>query len=344
MSKTDRISIYGLSLHELREWCKDRGHKDYRAPQVWRWLYVHAVKSWDDMNNIPLKLRDAMAETFLLRSAECVKTLGEVGTTQKLLIRLQDEEAIETVVIPARGRLTVCLSSQVGCKFKCAFCASGQGGFHRDLGAGEMIEQILVAAEMVGKSPTHVVFMGIGEPLDNYDAVLKAARIINDGEGLRIGARRITISTCGIIPGMKRLADENLQVELSVSLHAAKGELRTRLMPVNQQYPVAQLIDACGVYTRKTGRIITFEYSMIDGENDSRQRAKELVDLLRPLSCRVNLIQLSTVSEYSGRTSRPEVCKMFMDVLKKAGINTTLRRSQGGAFEAACGQLRANRA
>jgi 23S rRNA (adenine2503-C2)-methyltransferase len=228
----------------------------------------------------------------------------------------------------------------VGCRFHCAFCASGQTGFARNLAAGEMVAQVLVAARALGDPPTHIVFMGIGEPLDNYDAVLKTVRIINNGDGLKIGARRITISTCGIVPGIRRLAGEGLQVELSVSLHAPVDKLRSRLMPVNRRYPLADLIPACKDYSAATKRIVTFEYVLIRELNDSPERAAELAELLAPLPCRVNLIPLSPVKEFEGDPPSTDAGRIFMDTLARAGINATLRNSRGCSIDAACGQLR----
>jgi len=343
MNTESKIAIHSLTRQELVDWCANAGEPRFRAPQIWNWLYVERVGDWSRMTNLPAELRRKLADAFRLGTVTRLEAMGEPGTTQKMLLRLADNETIETVLIPARGRLTVCLSTQLGCKYSCAFCASGQSGYRRNLDAAEMIEQLLLAADTCGKPPTHVVFMGIGEPLDNYEQVLKAIRILNDEEGLRIGARRITISTCGIIPGINRLADEGLQLELSVSLHAPDNALRTSLMPVNRRYPITELLKACDAYAHKTGRIITFEYAMIRGVNDSREHASKLAALLRPLPCRVNLIPLSPVAEFSGAPSGAEACALFANILERAGINATLRKSRGVPLHAACGQLRANR-
>ena len=300
------------------------------------------------MTNLPVDLRRRLAEGFSMAPASVRETLGAPGDTRKVLLELRDAECVEEVLIPGGGprgktRRTVCISTQVGCRFHCAFCASGQGGFRRNLEAGEIVGQVLIAGNLFGEPPTHVVFMGIGEPLDNVDAVLKAVSIINDPDGLRIGARRITISTCGLVPGMERLAEEGIQVELSVSLHAPDDALRSTLMPANRTYPLALLVEACRAYTGKTGRIVTFEYTLIDGVNDSPGQARDLAALIGGFPCRVNLIPLSAVPEYEGRPPAAETAGRFAEMLEGAGINTTLRMSRGSSIEAACGQLRLRR-
>ncbi|TFH18373.1 MAG: 23S rRNA (adenine(2503)-C(2))-methyltransferase RlmN [Lentisphaerales bacterium] len=335
-----RKLIHDLTLGDLDSWCRTAGESSFRAAQIWHWLYVKRVSDWCNMKNLPEGLRLRLAECFLLNSLVPQRTLGEQGGTQKILAAFRDGESVEFAIIPAKRRLTVCVSSQAGCRYGCRFCASGRVGIRRNLETGEIVEQVLAAAESAGRLPTHVVYMGIGEPLDNYESVLRSVRILNDGEGLRIGARRITISTCGIIPGITRLSEEGIQVELSVSLHAPDDALRSEMMPVNRKYPLHELIGACEAYSRKTGRIITFEYVMIAGTNDSREHSEALARLLRPLQCRVNLIPLSTVVEYGCSASDEETCDAFAGVLGRAGINVTVRRSRGASLDAACGQLR----
>lgn len=332
--------LHGLLRNELTELCRQLGQPSYRAGQIWEWLYVHRCPDWPAMRNIPSALRARLAKCVSLRSATLVEAQGEETHTRKLLVALRDGESVETVLIPGGARRTVCVSSQVGCRYHCAFCASGQAGFRRHLEAGEIVGQTLVAAQVYAARPTHVVFMGIGEPLDNYDNVLKAVRILNDPDGLEIGARRITVSTCGLVPGIARLAGEGLQVELSVSLHAAFDALRSELMPVNRKFPLSDLLAACKAYVAATGRIITFEYTLIRGRNDSPAAAQELVRRLAGFPCRVNLIPLSAVEEFGGESPPRETAQMFLDVLNKAGINATLRASKGSSLRAACGQLR----
>jgi 23S rRNA (adenine2503-C2)-methyltransferase len=335
--------IHDLTRQELGRVCAELELPKYRAEQIWHWLYVQRATSWDVMNNLSIKLRAQLAEQYAVESVTAIEMHGDPADTRKILVGLPDGERVEEVLIPAPNRRTVCVSSQIGCRFGCAFCASGQAGFRRNLTAGEMVGQILLAGRVFVEPLTNVVFMGIGEPFDNYDAVLKTVRIINHKEGLNFGARRITISTCGIIPGIEKLAAEGLQVELSVSLHAATDELRTKLMPVNATYPLDALLAACKAYFDATKRLITFEYALIRGINDQPEHAKQLAGLLRQMPGRVNLIPLSPVEEYACEPSSEETAEMFMNILVKAGINTTLRRSKGGSLKAACGQLRFSR-
>jgi 23S rRNA (adenine2503-C2)-methyltransferase len=333
-------AIHGLSAAELGVACAELGQPAFRARQLWHWLYVRRVGEWAAMSNVPHQLRHALSERFEL---ECVRSLaaeGEASGTRKILVGLGDGECVEEVLIPSGDRKTVCVSSQVGCRFACAFCASGKGGFVRNLEAGEMVGEILLACREYGDRPSNVVFRGMGEPFANYDAVLNAIRIVNDGDGLAIGARHITISTSGVIPGIERLAGEGLQVELSVSLHAPDPALRDRLMPVNRKYPLGDLMAACGAYAAATKRIVTFEYTLIAGVNDSQQQATALVKLLKPVASRVNLIPLSPVDGFAGAAPSTETAHRFMAVIERAGINVTLRASKGGNIQAACGQLR----
>lgn len=334
--------IHGLTREQLAQLCAELDEPAYRGGQIWHWLYRRFVADFSEMKNLPASLRHTLAQRFALASAIVSHSQSEAGSgsTTKWLVTLPDGNAVEEVLIPARGRTSVCVSSQVGCKFACAFCASGQSGFQRNLSTGEIVGQVVLAARQLGATPSNLVFMGIGEPLDNYDAVLAAIRIINDPEGLCLGARRITISTCGVIPGIQRLAQEGLQVELSVSLHAPDDALRTRLMPVNRKYPLSDLLETCRAYAERTRRLITFEYTLIKGVNDSPELARSLARILQPLHARVNLIPLSPVAEFKGQASPAPVVEMFLKVLERAGINATLRRSQGAKVDAACGQLR----
>ena len=332
--------VHGLTLDELTGICAEAGTSAYRARQIWEWLYRQFAIRWEDMTNLPASLRSELTTHLAIESATAGQTEGQEGATRKILVGLRDGEQIEEVLIPARDRKTVCVSSQVGCRFNCAFCASGKAGFRRDLEAGEMVGEVVLAARSYGERPSHVVFMGTGEPFDNYDAVLKAVRILNAPDGMAIGARRITISTAGVIPGIQRLAGESLQVELSVSLHAPDDALRCRLMPVSRKYPLEALMEACRDYVQLTRRIITFEYTLIRDVNDTRQHAESLARLLRRLQCRVNLIPLSAVDEFEGRRSTPEAEEMFVRALDRARINATVRASKGTGLNAACGQLR----
>ena len=337
--------IHGLTKQELSAVCADLEVPAYRADQIWRWLYIQAAPDWTAMKNLPAPFRDRLAARYSMDAARALETVGPPAGTRKLLVGLPDGESVEEVLILAGGtggrpRRTVCVSSQVGCRFLCAFCASGQAGFRRNLEPGEIVGQVLLAMREFEQRPTNVVFMGIGEPLDNTEAVLKAVRILNDKEGLNIAARKITISTCGLIPGMERLAAEPIQFELSVSLHAPEDALRSALMPVNRRYPLAELIRACAAYTAKTRRIITFEYTLIRGVNDSTRHATALAALVRGMLCRINLIPLSQVEEFNQQPAPAGTAEAFAKTLEQAGINTTLRVSKGSSLKAACGQLR----
>jgi 23S rRNA (adenine2503-C2)-methyltransferase len=334
------LLAHGLNRRELTALFTELGHPRFRARQLWDWLYRKRAVDWAQMTNLSVPLREALAARLALTPVEQTGIEGAAGQTRKLVLRLRDGEQIEAVLIPAASRRTVCVSTQAGCRFHCSFCASGQAGFFRDLEAGEIVGQVMEAARAFGERPTHVVYMGIGEPLDNYDAVLKSIRILNDPDGMGIGARRITISTCGIVPGIQRLGEEGIQVELSVSLHAPNDELRSALMPVNRRYPLRLLLDSCGRYARRTGRIVTFEYTLIRGVNDAAKHAETLARLLKPLPCRVNLIPLSTVEEFGAEPSGQAAAELFINTLGRYHINATLRDSRGCALKAACGQLR----
>lgn len=297
------------------------------------------------MRNLPTNLRADLTKKFLdlARTANVVEVSGETPNTRKLLLRLNDSQHVETVVIPSRDRNTVCVSSQAGCAFGCAFCASGKAGWARDLEPGEIVAQVIRAAQVIGGRPDNIVFMGIGEPFANYDAVLRAVRTINAAEGLGIGARHITISTCGVVPGIQRLAREGLQVGLSVSLHAATDSQRSEIMPVNQRWPLAELRRACEAHIAATNRIITFEYTMVAGFNDRPSDVEALAHFIGNLKCHVNLIPLSPIAEFDGRPPSARVQDAFQTALLNRGVNATLRRSRGARIDAACGQLRLRR-
>ena len=340
-----RPSILSLDPPALAEAVASLGQPRFRARQLSEWLYARHAGTWDAMTNLPAAMRAALAERWLdpEGTLATVEVAGEEGTgTRKVLSRLADGELVETVLIPAKDRTTVCVSSQVGCGCGCAFCASGLNGCTRSLASGEIVAQAAMAARLLGRRPDNVVFMGIGEPFLNYEAALAAARRMNDAEpeGLGIGARRITISTCGVVPGIARFAAEGRQFELSVSLHAPTDQQRGWLMPVNRRWPLGELIPACRAYTERTGRIITFEYTLVAGFNDRPEDARALLRLLRPFPSRVNLIPLNPVREFDGRTPSDAVCEAFREALERGGLNATLRRSKGRGVNASCGQLR----
>jgi len=335
-----KTALQGLLPDELLDVCREAGQPAFRAKQLWQWLQVQGVTDWESMGNLPRILKEALGESFTPAPLCVVKESGEASGTRKWLCSLDDGETLETVLIPARDRHTVCVSSQVGCRMGCEFCASGKGGCVRGLSAGEIVAQVHLVGAAIGKRPDNVVFMGMGEPFDNYEEVLRAVRILNHPDGVNIGARRMTLSTCGIIPGIQRLAEEGIQVELSVSLHAANPEARARLMPIENRYPMDALLTACADYTAQTKRHITFEYTLIQGFNDSVQDAEELAGRLRRFPCRVNLIPLSPIDEFDGETSTRPDMERFLRILERRGVEGTLRDSKGKSVDAACGQLR----
>jgi len=333
--------IKDLNLKELERTLEDLRYPSFHAKQIFLWIYKNGIRDFNQMSDLSSDLRKQLKEKFYLFSLKLIRCLKSRDGTEKFLFELSDGNIIETVIIPTEKRITGCISTQVGCKFRCFFCASGMTGFKRNLTRGEMIEQVLyIKNKSRGGKLTHLVFMGIGEPLDNYENVLGAIRIINSSEGLNIGARRITISTCGIIPEIKRLANEGLQIELSVSLHAAKDEIRSQIMPINKKYPLKDLIKAAKDYIKKTNRQITFEYILIKDINSDLQNAQNLSKILKGLNCKVNIIPANSIKECKAEPPKRAEILLFRDYLLKQGINVTLRRPRGQDIEAACGQLR----
>jgi len=330
----------------------ERGLRAFRADQILQCLYRDYITDWDAATTLPKDFRETLKREFPINVPKLLATDSASDGTVKLLLGLADGASVETVVIPAPRRLTQCVSSQVGCAMGCVFCASGSRGLVRSLTADEIVAEVMAGRQFAdaaararqgsGIGLTNLVVMGMGEPFANYDETMRALKLINAGKGPNLGARHITISTCGIVPGFEKLAAEGLQFELSVSLHAPNDELRSRIMPVNKRWPIDELLSACAAYTRKTGRIITFEYTLVKGLNDSRTCAEELVRRLRKLpSCKVNLIPLSPVDHRPDLETPDEATlMMFLDVLMKGRIQTMLRRSRGKDVAAACGQLR----
>lgn len=336
--------IKNFDLKELEGEFLALGVKPYHARQVFSWLYKRGVWDFNYMSDIPQALRKELADRFYILGFRLLKHLDSQDGTRKILLGSKDDNSIEAVIIPAKARVTGCLSSQVGCKYRCGFCASGMLGFKRDLTAGEIIEEaIYLKDNALENRLTHLVFMGTGEPMDNYDNVIKAIRIMNSSAGLNIGARRITISTSGVIPGIERLSSQGLQLELSVSLHAATDTLRSRLMPVNKVYPLRELIHACKEYSLKTRRQVTFEYILIKGLNSSLRDAEGLSRLLKDFKlAKVNLIPSNHIPELKFEPAPKNSVDIFKDYLVKSRINVTLRKERGEDINAACGQLRLN--
>ena len=318
----------------------EKGLRSFRADQILQSLYRDYIRDWDAATTLPKDFRESLKAEFPITKTDLLDVVESDDGTRKLLIGFSDGNSVETVLIPATGRFTQCISTQVGCAMGCAFCASGSRGIVRSLTADE-----IVAEYMVGRTfgeITNIVVMGMGEPFANYDETMRALKLINAGKGPNLGARHITLSTCGVVPGFERLASEGIQFELSVSLHAPNDELRNRLMPVNRKWPLDVLLPTCAAYTEKTKRIITFEYTVIRGVNDSRACAEELArQVKRVPMAKVNLIPLSPVDHRPDfKTPDEQTLLMFLDVLMKNRIQTMLRRSRGKDANAACGQLR----
>ena len=342
MSTPSLISVLDLSPEELKKKFEALGFEPYRADQILQWVYEKSIYNFDQMTNLSLDLREKLKKIFVLALPETVdrEKSGDDKST-KLLLKLKNNDLVETVYIPSDDRQTVCVSSQVGCKFHCAFCASGQNGFFRNLTTGEIISQVLMARDVSpNKKITNIVFMGIGEPFDNYTELLKTVRTLNSKNALGIGARKITISTCGVIPKIEALGKEGIQVELSVSLHGPTDTVRDVIMPVNKAHPVKPLIEACRSYVKKTKRAITFEYILIKGINASEKEARELVRLLKGMLCKVNLIPYNPIEEFSHVAPAYEEIVKFQQILQNGGVKTTVRFSKGQDIQAACGQLR----
>ncbi|WP_028982897.1 23S rRNA (adenine(2503)-C(2))-methyltransferase RlmN [Sporolactobacillus terrae] len=345
MSKT---SIYGLTIDQLSDWLVAHGEKKFRAAQIWGWIYVKRVNSFDKMTNVSKKTIQLLEDYFMLGTLETqIEQKAKDGTT-KFLFKLTDGNLIETVLMPHEYGLSVCVTSQVGCNIGCSFCASGLLKKNRDLTSGEMVEQLMkiqqsLDAKGQDERVGHLVVMGIGEPFDNFDHVVNFLKIINDGSGLAIGARHITVSTSGLVPKIYDFAALDWQINLAISLHAPNNELRSRIMKINRAYPVEQLMEAVDYYLKKTNRRVTFEYIMLKGINDHKEEAIELANLLkdkRHLSY-VNLIPYNPVEEHSEyQRSDKEAVVIFYETLRQRGINVVVRKEFGTDIDAACGQLR----
>jgi 23S rRNA (adenine2503-C2)-methyltransferase len=331
--------IRNLRLEELKIKLDEWGEPSYRAAQIFDWVYRKGAASFDGFTDLPKGLRRRLEENFSLRPLALAGQVISRDRTEKFLFKLADENFIETVLIPAGQRKTLCLSTQVGCKFACVFCASGKGGFKRNLLPSEILGQILFLRDRLSVRLTNFVFMGMGEPLDNYENVVQAVRIMNDPRGLGIAARRITLSTAGITPGLERLKTLGLQVNLSLSLHSVQDEVRSKLLPINRRYPLRELIRACQDYVARTGRMMTLEYILLRDINDTAEDARGLAALAKKLRAKVNLIPYSQVCGLGFETPPRERTELFLRWLEDRGVSATLRRSKGADIQAACGQL-----
>ena len=342
------IPIKGLTLDELAARFAALGQPRYRAEQVARWIYGQRVKSFEAMTNLPAALRVELAAQFTFDSVETVRVLGSADTTRKYLFRLADGALIESVLIPASpalygepsDRRTLCVSTQVGCAYGCKFCASGLDGWTRNLHAGEIVEQVLQVEEVSGEKINNLVFMGMGEPLANFDHLMKSIAVINAPWGIGIGARHLTISTSGLAPQIRELAEQPLQTRLAVSLHGATDAVREKIMPVNRKYPLPVLLDACAYFVERHRQRLTFEYILINELNDRPEDAAALVRIARKVPARINCIPYNTVPGLSWERPSEERQNAFMTVLERAGIAATIRREKGHDIAAACGQLR----
>ena len=335
-------SLKSMTAQEIGQVLKELGQPAFRAGQVFSWLHK-GVSSYDEMTNLPKSLRDILAEKYPIYTPRVLRRQeSEKDGTIKYLWALEDGNCVETVLMRYHYGNSVCISTEVGCKMGCAFCASTLAGFVRQLQPHEMLDQVLFTQKDSGQPVSHIVLMGIGEPLDNYDNVMRFLELVNHPDGMNISMRHISLSTCGLVPMIDALAEKKLQLTLSVSLHAPSDQIRDTIMPVNKAYPTAQLLDACRRYYQKTGRRISFEYAMIHGVNDTPEAANLLLKRLKGISAHVNLIPLNHVEESPLKPSTRQAVLRFQKQLEDGGIPTTVRRSLGGDIDASCGQLRRN--
>ena len=336
--KTD---IKSLSLEELKQEFEEMGEKSFRAGQIYQWMHQKLVRSFDEMTNLSKELREKCKQNYVYTALEPVRIQeSKLDGTRKYLFRLADGHLVESVWMKYKHGNSVCISSQVGCRMGCKFCASTLDGLARNLLPSEMLDQIYAISVHTGERVSNVVVMGTGEPMDNYDNLLQFLRLLTDESGLHISARNVTVSTCGIVPNMCRLAKEHLQITLALSLHATTDEKRRKLMPIANKYSIAELMDACKYYFEQTGRRITFEYSLVGGVNDTKEDAEELIALAAPLNCHINLIPVNPIKERDFVQSEEKQIQSFKNRLEKNRINVTIRREMGRDIDGACGQLR----
>ena len=333
-------NIKDYNLEELKQELISIGEKPFRAEQIFKWIYQDNVTSFDEMTNLSLELREKLKQNYTLCIFNILRKQESSDGTIKYLFDVLDGNAIETVLMKYHHGYSLCVSTQIGCKMGCKFCASTGIAFARNLTSGEIVEELLAVERDQKIKISNVVYMGIGEPLDNYDNVVNSIRIINNPKGINIGARHISVSTSGLVPNIYRLAEENIQCTLSISLHATNNEKRSSMMPVNNRYPIEELIKACKDYIAKTNRRISFEYALAKDNNDNLEDAKGLVKLLKGMLCHVNLIPINKIENGSFDKSSNESIIKFRDYLNEHGIVATIRRELGSDIDAACGQLR----
>lgn len=335
------IDILSMTLEEMTQAFAELEIQKFRAKQIYEWFHRHLACDYSEMSNIPKSLRDELSKKFPIYSCEIErKQVSKLDSTVKYLFRLHDGDFVESVVMKYKYGYTICVSSQVGCKMGCAFCASTLGGFKRSLLPGEILSQLYRAQKDLGERISHIVLMGMGEPLDNFENVMRFLALITDEKGLNISMRNISLSTCGIVPKVEELLKRKMQLTLSISLHAPSNELRSGIMPINKKYDVDKLLAACRKYAAETSRRISFEYAMLSGVNDSDECARLLASKLKGMLCHVNLIPVNEVAESPFKPSSAERVERFVSILSSNGINATVRRKLGSDIDASCGQLR----
>ena len=335
-------NLLDYNLEELQNWMKENGESAFRAKQVFSWIY-NEVLNFDGMKNIPNNLKEKLKENFYIGIPEIEKVYeSSIDGTKKMLLKFKDGNIIESVIMKYKHGNSICISTQVGCRMGCKFCASTIGGRVRNLTAGEILSQVIVGQKVCGDRISNIVLMGSGEPLDNFENVIKFLQLVNADYGLNIGQRHITLSTCGIVPKIIELADMEMSITLAISLHAFSDEKRKEIMPIANKYSISEILDACRYYIEKTGRRITFEYSLVSGINDSKEDAKSLSKILKGILCHVNLIPVNEIKENTLKRPSKKSIDDFEEVLKSNGIEVTVRREMGADINAACGQLRKN--
>lgn len=334
------MDIKSMYLTELESYVKEKGYPTFRAKQIFSWMHEKFVAGVDDMTNLPKNIREDIQKSGFITIEEETRQVSKKDGTIKFLYRLYDGQMIETVFMKYSYGNSICISSQVGCRMGCRFCASTIGGLVRNLTASEMLEQVYATMRLTGERISNIVVMGTGEPLDNYDNLIRFIRLISDENGYNISQRGITVSSCGIVPGIYKLAEEKLAITFALSLHAPTDEERRELMPVACTYTLDETIKACRYYFEKTGRRVTFEYSLVKGKNDGKEQALKLAELLKGMNCHVNLIPVNPISERNFKQSDRNSVEKFKLLLEKNSINGTIRRSVGSDIDAACGQLR----
>jgi 23S rRNA m2A2503 methyltransferase len=338
---SEKTDIKSMDLEELKTFFSDMGEKAFRAKQVYEWLHVRQVESFEEMTNLSKTLRERLDETcriITLRKEQV--QISKLDGTRKYLFLLEDGNVIESVLMKYKHGNSVCISSQVGCRMGCRFCASTLDGLVRGLATAEMLDQIYQIGKDIGERISNVVVMGTGEPMDNFDNLVKFITLLTDENGLHISQRNLTVSTCGIVPRMRELADKKLAITLALSLHASNQKKRLELMPVANKYDIHEVIDACRYYFEQTGRRVTFEYSLVGGVNDTKEDAKELTELIHGMNCHVNLIPVNPIRERDYVQSNAHVIEAFKEKLERSGLTVTVRREMGRDIDGACGQLR----